>query len=832
MLSIGKLKGGGLAARYYEEQVASGREDYYSGQGEARGRWIGRGATATGRACELDDGELETLLDGAGLRRPPSDKAVAGFDLTFRAPKSVSVLWALSDDAVALQAREAHDAAVEQAMGYMERQACKARRGRDGVVQVEGSGFVAAAFRHRVSRAEDPLLHTHVVLGNLTQGPDGRWTALDARHLYRHAKAAGYLYQAALREELTERLGVDWTLVEKGTAEIAGVDREVIEHFSRRRQQILASLKERGLTSAKAAQVATLDTRPDKAPDPRPLERLREEWRARAAELGLDQRELAGLLDQEPTTVRYMRVDVEGLTEHDSTFGRPELIQAAAQAFPTGAPVREVEQYADELRSQTEVVDVGQRAAQAGAPERRYSTRELLDAERSLLAAADRREETARVPVAEEHVQAAIQARPTLGEDQEQMVRRLCASTDPVEVIRAPAGTGKTFALDIAREAWQASEVSVLGCALSARAAIELGEQAHIPSSTIARLQKGLREGHGIPQGGVLIVDEAGMVGTRALADLAEHAARADAKLVLVGDDRQLPEIQAGGAFHALAERVETIDLRDVHRQTHQWDRDALTHLRDGDLEQWAQAYVEHDRIVIADRADALRERLVEDWWEQQRPGEDSLMLALRRSDVAELNQAAREKLRDAGRLDGPDVRHGDRAYAIGDRVLHTRNDRLTGAINGQRGTVTEAHSGYLIITNDGADARQIFVPGRDAEQGVDHAYAMTVHRAQGATVDRTHVLADDASHREWAYTALSRHRDTTTLYVTQETLTGDRDRPPQPTADALAQLMSRSNAKQLAVEPDRPAAEVTDWRGARDIGLVEGPDLDRGMGM
>lgn len=110
-------------------------------------------------------------------------------------------------------------------MGYMERHACKARRGRDGVVQVEGGGFVSAAFRYRMSWAEDPLLHTHVVVGNLTQGPDGRWTALDARHLYRHAKAAGYLYQAALREELTERLGVQWTLVESGTAEVAGVDR-------------------------------------------------------------------------------------------------------------------------------------------------------------------------------------------------------------------------------------------------------------------------------------------------------------------------------------------------------------------------------------------------------------------------------------------------------------------------------------------------------------------------------------------------------------------------------------------------------------------------------
>lgn len=140
VLSIGKLRGGGRAARYYERQVASGREDYYAGEGEARGAWLGRGAAATGRDGEVGDGDLETLLGGAGLRRVPSDQAIAGFDLTFRPPKSVSVLWGVASPAVALEVRDGHDAAVRDAMGYMERHACKARRGRDGILQVEGGG--------------------------------------------------------------------------------------------------------------------------------------------------------------------------------------------------------------------------------------------------------------------------------------------------------------------------------------------------------------------------------------------------------------------------------------------------------------------------------------------------------------------------------------------------------------------------------------------------------------------------------------------------------------------------------------------------------------------
>ena len=198
----------------------------------------------------MQPGQLESLLAGGGLRRPVRSGAVAGFDLTFRAPKSVSVLWGIAGPEVSRQLGQAHDVAVEAALGYVEREACRARRGAQGVVQVRGRGFVAAAFRHRASRAGDPLLHTHVVAGNLTVGPDGRWPALDARHLYRHAKTAGYLYQAELRRELTERLGLSWEPIESGTADVSGVSRGVIDHFSQRRTEILEHMAAHGGRSA------------------------------------------------------------------------------------------------------------------------------------------------------------------------------------------------------------------------------------------------------------------------------------------------------------------------------------------------------------------------------------------------------------------------------------------------------------------------------------------------------------------------------------------------------------------------------------------------------
>lgn len=267
MLSVGKIAARPTAGLYYVEQVSHGVEDYYAGEGEAPGAWAGAGAAALRLDGEVGEAGILRLLSGQNpasghaLRQPLGLGSVAGFDLTFRAPKSVSVVFAIAHESVVEEMRAAHQAAVGEALGYLEREACKARRGHGGSTVVAGRGFVAAAFEHRSSRAGDPLLHTHVVVANATQGPDGRWTALDGRSLYRHAKTAGYLYQTALRAELTDRLRVRWHPVERGTADLVGVPRRVIEHFSRRRAQILEHMADRGERSARAAQIATLETR-------------------------------------------------------------------------------------------------------------------------------------------------------------------------------------------------------------------------------------------------------------------------------------------------------------------------------------------------------------------------------------------------------------------------------------------------------------------------------------------------------------------------------------------------------------------------------------------
>ena len=813
MLSIGKLAAGSDAGRYYEEAVAQGREDYYADEREAPGRWVGAGAARLGLQATVADGQVGRLLAGedpatsALLGRPIADGGVAGFDLTFKAPKSVSILFGIGERRLANVLRECHDAAVADALAYLEREACRARRGRDGVVQVVGEGFVAAAFGHRTSRAGDPLLHTHVVVANRTLGPDGRWTALDARPLYRHAKTAGYLYQARLRCEVSDRLGLEWGEVRKGSGELAGFSRELVEHFSRRRKEILEQLALHGGHSVAAAQTAALATRKGKDYGV-PIARLRDEWRARAAEHGLGPARCRQLLASRMRPSRPDAVDLGELTKRASTFTRRDVLQAVASAHRQGAPAAALETHADALLAQGEVVRIA-----VPGEEVCYTTLDQVRLERWLLKTARARRDAGVARARDDLVEEAIERR-SLNAEQAGLVHALTSSGAGVEVVRAPAGAGKTFALDAAREAWVRSGIEVTGCALSARAACELREQAAIDATTIARLKLALEHRYPLPYRSVLIVDEAGMVGTRDLAELARCAQERDTKLVLVGDDRQLPEIEAGGAFCALAEREGARELRQVCRQREPWDRHALTALREGRVGEWARAYASAERVVTAPTAPALRERLAADWWQASEQGADALMVALRRSDVADLNSRGREKLRAAGRL-GPDVELGERSFAAGDRVVLGRNDRQLDVVNGDRGEVLAATETLVDVKLD--RGRNVRLPADYAEQHLDHGYAMTAHRVQGATVDKTFVLGSDEAYREWGYTALSRHRDSAHFYVTAPASFLNREALDLAQEEDLLEMIERtidgSHRKELAVEAiERDPCAVRDF--------------------
>jgi ATP-dependent exoDNAse (exonuclease V) alpha subunit len=413
--------------------------------------------------------------------------------------------------------------------------------------------------------------------------------------------------------------------------------------------------------------------------------------------------------------------------------------------------------------------------------------------------------------------------------EQRELVAALTQGERGVQVIRAAAGTGKTFALDAAREVWQSSGVAVLGCALSAKAAAELRDQAAIDATTIARLTYALDRGLRLASGSVLVVDEAGMVGTRDLARVLDAAEDARAKLVLVGDDRQLAEIQAGGLFSALADRLGSLELTQVRRQREQWDRDALAALRSGDVERFADTYHEHGRIVAAPTAEAARERLVADWLASYEGGEHAVMLAHRRRDVADLNERARQALRGLGEIGDDQLMTAGRAFAVGDRVVARRNARRLGVLNGDTGQIAAIADDTIALTLD--DGRTIDLPDGYVRAGdLEHGYALTAHLAQGSTVDRAFVLGSDELYREWGYTALSRHREGSALLrerhavISQRALQSGEDRRPhdacgQPHApcEPRAEARARRCRSGRDAWPTRGRAQERAERACRD---------------
>ncbi|HMJ36775.1 MAG TPA: MobF family relaxase [Baekduia sp.] len=810
MLSIGKVGGGAGDPRYYIDNVARGKEDYYSGRGESPGGWLGSGAAAAGVHGTVDDEQFLALLSS----ETANPRKVLAYDLTFSAPKSVSVLFGVGDRTLAPVVREAHDPAVEEALGYVERHATWTRRGSGGHRVLRGEGLKVAAFRHRSSRAGDPQLHTHAVIANATMA-EGRATTLDGRALYAHARTAGYLYEAALRRRLTEALGVEWEPAKKGIAEIRGIDERVLEHFSQRRAEIVERLAETGGRSRRAAEIAALDTRRAKRHDVDGPS-LREQWRTRASALHFGPEAINAFLDHHrPRPARQPDLAATGdeltapggLTEQASTFDRRDVLRAWAVAHRDGAEVQRLEQLTDRWLASDCAVrleDDGGRAHLGGA---RYSTPEMLALEQRLIANAAERRRAGVARVEPAAATAALDTRPDLSGEQAAMAARLTTTGQGVEVVRAAAGTGKTHALAAARELWEANDVRVFGTALSARAALELENLAGIDSATIASVLRDIDQGHGLASGSVLIVDEAGMVCSRTIDRLARHAAETEAKLVLVGDDRQLPEIDAGGAFRGLAEHLGAIELHQVRRPHADWDRDALAELRDGDVRAWADAYRDHGRIVARPTARELRAALVDDWWEAARTGEqDAVMIAHRRSDVAELNALAHARMHRDGQLGEEELAAGDRSFSVGDRVIARRNDRRVGVVNGTRGEVVRIDREQRTLTVRTARDAELRLEGSYLDEGwLEHGYALTAHAAQGATVDRSFVLGSDELYREWGYAALSRHRDQARFYVVspgsvERALPGLEAEPDDLHQDVVATL-SPSRTKDMALD-------------------------------
>ena len=783
MLSIGKLGVG--QETYYLEKVAEGAEDYYSGEGEAEGYWLGDAAEDLGLQGKVHGDQLTKMLTGVnpatgepfGLRAVAGPGPVPGFDLTFSAPKSVSLTWALGGAGAGAEVAAAHRASVEAAMNYMERYACWTRRGAE-IEFVPGSGFLAAAYVHRSSRAGDPQLHTHVLIANATQGPDGRWTRLYHPAIYDHAKTAGYIYEANLRHELTERLGVRWQEVKNGIAEIEGFHPDDLRAFSTRRAEILEATGPDA--SARARQVATLETRKAKGRD-LTSESLRELWHDKAEECGLDQQIIGRTMGHErqvPEGIVSIAAVEASVTAHASHFDRRDMIQAVADNLPAGLPAAEVEELADNFLAQDSVLPIGE-----SAKGQRFTTQRIWDLEQRALASAEQMSATSDRAVAGELIAARVIARrPSLKPDQRAMVEGLLVGGQSLTIVVGEAGSGKTYAILAAAEGWSTAGLPVRVAAPTWRAANVLRSEG-LDATSIAKLlgeldRRKAEEHGGLATGSVLIIDEAGMVDSATLARLIDHTQAAEGKLVLIGDPAQLGEIEAGGLFASLVDRVDPVVLDEVIRHSHELDREGAKRIREGHGAEALAIYRSEERVTIADTPEARRQAMVADWWQSYRDGADALMVAKRNAEVKKLNALAREVMKAEGRLGANEIEVGGSVFAPGDQVITRVNDNRNEIYNRERWRVAEVDQGAGSMVLDGIDTRRRVcvdsvylgrVNPNDEAAAIQYAYAATTYQAQGATVDTAFVMADPSMDRQEFYVAASRSREETWFYATPE---------------------------------------------------------------
>jgi conjugative relaxase-like TrwC/TraI family protein len=843
VLTIAKLGVG--QEGYYLSRVASGLEDYYSGAGEIDGVWRGTGAHRLGLTGSVEGKALRALMDGAHpeggqrLAGRAGRARVPGWDLTFSAPKSVSVLYGLGGPAVAEAVAAAHEHAVDEALSWLEAHATVSRRRIGGqVTTVAGEGLVVAGFRHRTSRLGDPQLHTHALALNVVERDDGTWGSLDSRPIYRQARTAGFLYQAVLRSELTERLGVGWGPVVKGVAEIDGIDPQLRQLFSKRRAQIADALAESGDLdpSARAAQVAAYRTRPDKL-EALDGASLYAGWEAEAAAAGFRVADVVAVTgttepprldhDSMAEVIGSLSDPAVGLCRSNSTFERADVARAWCERLPPGTRLHRarLEELIDTATADARLVPIdpgssdspvvvgadGEAIPVGVATPRRWSTVELLAVEAKMLHRAQQHQGAGAGLVDASLVEEVLAGRGDLGDEQARMVRHLVSSGNGVDVVVGRAGTGKTYALAAAVELWRAAGYEPVGAALAARAAAELQAGAGIRSSTIAQIfvDADMADEPVFTDRQVLVVDEAAMVDTRRLDALLTLAGDAGAKVVLVGDHHQLPAVEVGGAFAALVERLDPVELTVNRRQHHLWEADTLARLRTGDggpsgIADIVAAYRDHGRIRIGANPGEVRVQMAIDWHSAVNEGEDAVMIALRRDDVDELNVRARTLLAATGTIDDTDALHvqqrdgGVRRFSVGERVVCLRNDRRVGVHNALAGTVTALHhdTGSLTLTTTSGTEHHI-PAGYLADGYLDYGYALTIHKAQGATVDRVLVLGDDRLYRQAGYTALSRGRNSNDVY-----LIGDDDR------DLLPEL--ELDRHQAVAEPDDPIDRFT----------------------
>lgn len=846
---------------------------YYTEGGEPLPLWAGTAASELGLSGFAEKEHVERLCSGfhhetgkALVRNAGEETRNPGHDLTFSAPKSVSVLWSTADRNLRAKIQHAQEFAVRQALQYLEDKAGFARVGAQGQ-RLTKCPLLFALFEHGTSRAKDPQLHTHALLINLTMhaaGPNGkqRTTAIDSTYAYHHKMAAGAIYRAALARNM-KLLGFEVEQRKLGASigfEIKGIPQKLIDEFSKRRAEIEHELKLRcgGLDTAtyKYAELVCKETRRKKDEEISRAE-LFAEWEKVGREHGVDAAFARRLIQTErPLTMKEVdqakelvwEKAVDALSEQQSHWNEADLTKAIAEHATGILSAKEVrELISNKLRLGEEICPLGAVRTEEKSQkqkqyverhEMRYTTPEILRLERGMMRDVERHVRGSRNATSEKLTDKVIEHYIKRGgklDEEQKLAVKYLTSGPSIRLMTGRAGTGKTSTLKAAVEVWKTENkhrqiygVAVAGAAMQ-RLVEGVGKE-NVKGLTMQQatfyLEKGWLK---LDKQSVVILDEAGMAGTKDFAKLMKHVADAGARFIAVGDAKQLQPISAGGPFKYLEEVLQSCALTTIRRQKEFWARDAVSAMYEGRADDAIYKYIEAGRFSCSKTREEAMGKLIEQWRKDggvEKPSEVFLIAALN-AEVRKVNELAQLIRLQDGALDKEQRMYANDGFLyVGDRVMFQERSKKMGIENSDTASILsiDEKRRRIVVSHD-RTGREIEVDFKSYSiSNCKLGYCSTVHKAQGASLPIVHVLlGGPLTDLHMGYVSLSRSVESSHLF-TDEQAVGD------PAFSDLLRSLSRERQKTMAldIELQQERRRAREQELSRELQKERQPSLRR----
>lgn len=782
MLSISKINN----AKYY---LSIGSDDYYLDANDQHSFWCGLGSMHLGLTySQVEREPYEQLMKGFDpygiplVQNAGSENRRIGWDLTFSAPKSVSLVWAAGSEEIKEQILSAHKSAVIKAIDVLEQKTAITRRGKRSKQYEKVEGLTVASFSHFSSRELEPQIHNHCVVFNAAPRKDGTWGSLESRKFYLYKKAVGACYRAELSSQL-KQLGYEIE-ADGEFFHLKGIPHSLCDQYSTRSAQINAFNKEHG-HDYKAAE----KTRTVKAAE---SESTFSGWKIALNREGLTEEFLDKIKvgPSLPTHISEISTNsiINKLTKDKSVFSDHELLNSiATEASYHGLNTKQILDLHDQALNHPLVIEV----SNENSIQNIYTTLDALETDRLMTQQAKHLQQYfSRIFTVRDIEEATQQAQNDLGFEfnQEQVgAIQYIMNSGNLCITQGSAGAGKTTALLAIRHAYQNQDLAILGASVAKKAADNLQTETGIESQTIASLVSRIRDkSQPLKYVHALVIDEAGLLSSDDLLTIFEEAWYSNCKVILTGEDKQLEAISKGGALRYLSkpENIGAYRIEEVKRQLMPWARQAVMDLRDGNSSEAFKALQSNDCLHWQSNSLDNKNALIKDWHTYQllNPEKKSLVLAKSWKDVNELSETIRAIHISEGRVSTENValkcsvadKSFEYKFAVGDRVKFCRNEyRTLQVTNGTTGTIKritpDKDDIRLTVETDDGRALSFLASEYADERGtfLCHAYALTIFSAQGVTVDgNTYTLYSNDMDRAHTYVALSRHKDQSHLYV------------------------------------------------------------------